>query len=56
MKYIDSWVMGIIVSVFGLIGLFMAAYSSDGFFGAVGWMITIFSIIFVFSEINRVHK
>jgi ABC-type spermidine/putrescine transport system permease subunit II len=48
-----SFVLGGIVGVIGLLGLFVAAGASDGVFYATGLGLFVFCVLFIFVMIHR---
>ena len=46
------WIIGSLVGLLGLIGLFLSAYAVDGVMHVTGLVIALFSVVFVFSLIG----
>lgn len=53
MEKTGYWIMGAIMVVLALIGLFMAAKAEDAVFQFGGWIFFGFGVIYVFTLINR---
>ncbi|WP_142849109.1 hypothetical protein [Telmatospirillum sp. J64-1] len=53
MKYIDSWVMGIIAVIAGMAGLLLASRAVDGMMSFVGMSLAIGAFLFVMTLIAQ---
>lgn len=53
MEKTGYWIMGAIMVVVALIGLFMAAKAEDAVFHFGGWIFFAFGVFYVFVMINR---
>ena len=49
---LGNWIIGAMVAVLGLIGLFLSAYADDGVMDATGMLIAAFSVLFIFGLIG----
>lgn len=49
---LGNWIIGAMVAVLGLIGLFLSAYADDGVMDATGLLIAAFSVLFIFGLIG----
>lgn len=52
MRHLDSWVMGVLAAVFGLIGLFGASRAADPVFYFSGLALFAFGFLFVMGLIH----
>ena len=46
------WIIGALVALLGLIGLFLSAYADDSVMHVTGLLIAVFSVVFVFALIG----
>ncbi len=52
MQTVSAWIVGAIVVVLGVLGLFLSAYADDGVMHFTGLLIAGFAVLFVFGLIG----
>jgi hypothetical protein len=53
MDHIGRWVANVIVGVIGLLGLFVASRATDNTFYAMGLIVFVLAVAFIFYSIRR---
>jgi hypothetical protein len=53
MAGIERWVMGVLVALIALVGLFMASRAHDNVFMATGLVFFLFGVLFIFGLIGH---
>ena len=53
MDHIGRWVINVIVGVIGLLGLFVASRATDNTFYAIGLIVFVIAVAFIFYSIRR---
>lgn len=53
MQHLDSWLVGLVVGVFGLIALYVASVATSSFVYATGLLLFVSAVVFNFYIINH---
>ena len=53
MDHIGKWVINVIVGVIGLLGLYVASRATDNTFYAMGLIVFVLAVAFIFYSIRR---